>query len=71
MEVLEGVVIDWTPLTDDCVKILEYHIQFRVQNEAGSSFVTVPSNRAVYEVNITADLPLTGQPINVVVSHMP
>ena len=72
MEVLEGVIIDWTPLTDFCVVISEYHIQFRVDGQAGgSSFITVPSNKAVYEVNVTADLPSTGHPVYVVVSHVP
>ena len=68
MEVLERLVVTWTPVTDNCVDILEYHIQFRVKDEPGSSFIAVPSNKMAYEVNVTADLPPTGQPINVVVS---
>ena len=72
MEVLEGSIIRWTPLTNDCVIISEYHIQFRAENETGGySFITVPSYEMVYKVNIIADLPSTDQSIDVVVSRVP
>ena len=71
VRVLEGVIIDWMPLTDDCVEISEYHVQFRVgKADDGSPFITVNRTKAVYEVNVTADLPLTGEPIYVVVSRV-
>ena len=69
VEILEGIIIDWMPLTDDCVEILEYHVQFCVgEADDGSPFITVNRTKAVYEVNVTADLPLTGAPIYVTVS---
>lgn len=71
VEVLQGLIVRWAPLSSACVSIIEYHIQFRVEGEAsGSFFRTVLNNKTVYEVNMTKDLPLTGQPINVFVSHV-
>ena len=71
VEVWEGSNISWTPLTNDCVIITQYHIQFRAEDEEGGpSFITVPSSKMVFKVNATADLPLTIKPIYVVVSQI-
>ena len=71
VEVWEGSKITWTPLTNDCVIITQYHIQFRAEDEEdGPCFITVPSSKTVYKVNATADLPLTIEPIYVVVSQI-
>ena len=71
MEVVDQSFVYWMPLTDDCIDVAYYHIQFRVNNENGSSFITVDDNETLYIVDIANDLPPTGQPIYVFVSCVP
>ena len=71
MEVLDELYVYWKPLTDDCVVISEYHIQFRVgEDNDEAPFIAVPSNDSLYLVDLGNDLPSNGGPIYVVVSHV-